>query len=147
MKGKEKCRALKELRQQIAKRNDIEIAVHECTFQGECKGTCPRCEAELSYLEKELDRRKKLGKTVAALGIALGSIGVAGSLTACAPTDFIDEITQTQGDTEATEKPTEDTERLDGEVEIIREEGYVDEPLEGAPTPEEESKKHDREEK
>lgn len=32
MKGKEKCRALKELRQQIAKRNDIEIAVHECTF-------------------------------------------------------------------------------------------------------------------
>ena len=36
MKGKEKCKALKELRQKIAEENDIEFAVSECTHQGDC---------------------------------------------------------------------------------------------------------------
>ena len=51
MNGKEKCRALKEIRRQIAEKNDIPYAVSQCTHQGNCKGTCPKCEAELRYLE------------------------------------------------------------------------------------------------
>ena len=47
MLGKKKCRILKEIRQKIADENDIPYVTHECKFQGECEGTCPRCESEL----------------------------------------------------------------------------------------------------
>lgn len=76
MKGKEKCKALKELRQKIAEENDIEYAVSECTHQGNCKGTCPKCEAELRYLERELERRTRLGKTVVLAGLSACLAGV-----------------------------------------------------------------------
>lgn len=70
MRGKEKCKILKEIRQQIALENDIEWVVDECRHKGECKGTCPKCEREVRKLERELERRRKLGKTVALVGIS-----------------------------------------------------------------------------
>lgn len=70
MNGKEKCKALKEIRQQIAQSNQIELAVSECKHQGDCRGTCPKCEAELRYLERELKLRQGLGKAVAVIGIS-----------------------------------------------------------------------------
>ena len=70
VKGKERCRILKELRQQIAQSNDIELVIEECQHQGECAGTCPRCEAEVRYLEQELAKRQKLGRAVVIAGIA-----------------------------------------------------------------------------
>lgn len=89
MTGKEKCKALKEIRQQIADNNDIPFAVSQCTHQGECKGTCPKCEAELRYLEKELERKKKFGKAVAVAGI---SAGLCSTLTACTPADAVNAL-------------------------------------------------------
>lgn len=86
MKGKAKCKALKEIRRQIAETNDIPYAVSQCTYQGDCKGTCPKCEAELKYLERELALRQSLGKAVAVTGI---SVGVCASLTACTPEDLL----------------------------------------------------------
>ena len=80
MNGKEKCRALKEIRRQIAEKNDIPYAVSQCTHQGNCKGTCPKCEAELRYLERELALRKSLGKAVAVAGISLAAMS---GLAAC----------------------------------------------------------------
>ena len=74
MKGKEKCKALKEIRKQIAESNDIEYIVSECSHKGECKGTCPKCEAEVRYLERELERRRNLGKTVVVAGIGAGIV-------------------------------------------------------------------------
>ena len=78
--GKRTCKILKEIRQQIADKNDIEYITSECHFQGECKGTCPKCEAELKFLEKELHKRKQLGKAVAVAGI---SLGIASTFSAC----------------------------------------------------------------
>lgn len=79
MLGKEKCRILKEIRQRIADENDIPYVTKECTHQGNCRGTCPRCESELKYLEQQLAARQALGKriSVAALcaGMALGAAG------------------------------------------------------------------------
>lgn len=82
MKGKEKCRILKEIRRQIAEENDIPYAVSQCTHKGDCKGTCPKCESELRYLERELAIRQGLGKVVAIAGI---SVGTCAALTACSP--------------------------------------------------------------
>lgn len=86
MKGKEKCKALKEIRRQIAEANDIAYAVSECKHQGDCLGTCPKCESELRYLEKELAVRQSLGKAVAVVGL---STGVCATMTACNITDII----------------------------------------------------------
>ena len=47
MRGRQKCKILKEIRQRIADENDIPYVTRECSYQGECTGTCPRCESEL----------------------------------------------------------------------------------------------------
>lgn len=78
--GKRKCRILKEIRAEIAKQNDIEWVVDECRHKGDCKGTCPKCEAEVVRLEKELARRQALGKAVAVVGV---SAAMTLSLAAC----------------------------------------------------------------
>lgn len=80
MNGKAKCKILREIRRRIAEENDISFITKDCTYQGECRGTCPKCEAELRFLEQQLERRRRLGKTVtlAALAASL-SLG----LTAC----------------------------------------------------------------
>ena len=72
MRGKDKCRILKQIRKKIADENEIPYVVEECKHKGECKGTCPKCEADLKMLERELSLRHKIGKTVAIAGIAAG---------------------------------------------------------------------------
>ena len=70
MNGKSKCKILKEIRSQIAAENDIAYVVSECKYQGDCSGTCPKCEAEVRYLEDELRKRQLAGKKVAVAGVA-----------------------------------------------------------------------------
>ena len=36
----------------------------KCTFEGECLGTCPKCEAELEYLENELIKKQDAGEKI-----------------------------------------------------------------------------------
>ena len=64
MKGKEKCDLLNELRQKIADENNIDFNIEKCTFEGECLGTCPKCEAELEFLENELNKKQRSGKKI-----------------------------------------------------------------------------------
>lgn len=79
MKGKEICRYLKNIRRQIAEKNHIALEIPECTFQGECRGTCPRCEAEVRFLERALAQksgwRQALSVVGVATGLAVGTIG------------------------------------------------------------------------
>ncbi len=74
MNGKDKCRILKEIRRQIAEANDIDLVIRECTHKGDCKGTCPRCEAEVRYLEEQLEKRRQGRKRVALAGISAGAV-------------------------------------------------------------------------
>ena len=80
-RGKNICKVLKDVRSKVARENDISLEIPECTFEGDCRGTCPRCEAEVRYLEQELRKRKSLGKAVTIAGIALSSMVAAG----CSP--------------------------------------------------------------
>jgi len=133
MKGKEKCKALKEIRQKIAEQNDIAFAVSECTHQGDCKGTCPKCEAELRYLERQLEIRKNLGKAVVVAGI---SAGMCAPMVACSPIESIGDAMgnlfniSTDQELEGATQPPED---LAGDVE------YIPEDVQGmeGPAPEE----------
>ena len=120
MLGKQKCKILKEIRQRIADENDIPYVTRECTFQGECKGTCPRCESELRYLEKQLALRASLGKRVAVaalcagmtMGIsACGSSAQAGSQT----TSQTSSHTQTTGQTGSDQTDSQTTTQTTGQ--------------------------------
>ena len=71
-KGKQTCKILKEIRKQIAAENDIELITSECTHKGDCAGTCPKCEAEVRYLERELEKRQRLGKAAVVAGLSIG---------------------------------------------------------------------------
>ena len=73
-KGKQTCKILKEIRRQIAAENDIELVIEECTYQGDCLGTCPKCEAEVRYLERELEKRQRMGKAAVFAGMSLGTL-------------------------------------------------------------------------
>lgn len=82
MHGKAKCKILKEIRRRIAAENEIPFVTRECTYQGSCKGTCPKCEAELRYLEQQLEKRQRLGKAVA---VSVLSLSLLTSAAACEP--------------------------------------------------------------
>ncbi len=90
MKGKRTCKILKEIRKQIAAENDIEFVTSECTYQGECAGTCPKCEVEVRYLEHELEKRQRMGKVAVISGMAIGTMFGA---TSC-----LDQIRPLEGD-------------------------------------------------
>lgn len=84
-RGKATCKILKDIRRQIAEANDIELVIKECTYQGDCAGTCPKCEAEVSYLERELARRQAMGKAVCISGIAASALfGLPAAAQECA---------------------------------------------------------------
>ncbi len=69
MNGRDKCELLNEIRQKIAEKNNIEFDFDECTFEGECSGTCPKCESELEYLEMELEKKQEKGEKIELEGI------------------------------------------------------------------------------
>ena len=77
MKGKQICKALKEIRLNIAKSNDIDYIPAECNHRGDCSGTCPQCEKEMRYIEQQLLRRQTLGKAAVVAGLALGATSIA----------------------------------------------------------------------
>ncbi len=71
-RGKDICKELKAVRKRIAEENDIPLEIKECTYNGPCKGTCPRCESEVRYLENALADRLRRGKVATVAGLALG---------------------------------------------------------------------------
>lgn len=75
-RGKQTCKILKEIRRQIAKANDIEFVTSECRYKGDCLGTCPKCEAEVRYLEQELRARSLAGRAIALSGISVASLNM-----------------------------------------------------------------------
>lgn len=131
MTGKQKCKILKEIRRQIAAQNDIRYVIEECRHQGNCRGTCPKCEWEVRMLEKELEKRRASGKKVVLAGISAGFL-----LTACAPIDAIKELISPvvhplEGDVMA--ESTDSFNGADIPGEIVADETEVLEATEGEP--------------
>jgi len=57
MRGKDKCELLKSIREQVAKRYGLEYNPTDCQHKGDCAGTCPRCDAELRDLQRQLKEK------------------------------------------------------------------------------------------
>jgi len=127
MTGKQKCKILKEIRRQIAAQNDIRYVIEECRHQGNCRGTCPKCEWEVRMLESELEKRRKSGKKVVLAGISAGFL-----LTSCSPIDTVKDLVRSvsgprQGDMMA--ETTETYAELMGETVTEEEETLAGEPV------------------
>ena len=84
VKGKSTCKLLKSIRQQIADANGISYQPKECHHKGDCAGTCPACEEEIRYLERELKARKGNGFGMKVAGIAAGICATVMPMTAAA---------------------------------------------------------------
>ena len=78
-RGRNICNTLKAIRKQIAEANGINYSPEECHFEGECKGTCPKCEQDVRDLEYELHLKEMAGKAIKVAGIAVGLV----TITAC----------------------------------------------------------------
>ena len=83
-KGRSTCKLLKSIRQQIADANGISYQPIECHHKGDCAGTCPACEEEIRYLERELKARKGNGFGMKVAGIAAGICATVMPMTAAA---------------------------------------------------------------
>lgn len=55
--GKQKCEILRRIRMEIAERYDLQYNPTECNHNGDCRGTCPKCDAELQELQRQLESR------------------------------------------------------------------------------------------
>ena len=55
--GKQKCEILRRIRMDIAERYGLRYNPSECTHGGDCSGTCPKCDAELKDLQRQLESR------------------------------------------------------------------------------------------
>ena len=131
-KGKQTCKILKEIRKQIAAENDIELVVSECTYKGDCLGTCPKCEAEVRYLERELEKRQRLGKVAVFAGMSIGTLFAA---SACgSTTDTTKQNSSCSNGTEMTQTDKDREQPLAGDVVAVRPEEtdtIIEEPLMG----------------
>lgn len=57
MNGKDKCNLLREIRKRIAAQYGLTYQPTECHHEGDCAGTCPKCDAELQDLQRELKEK------------------------------------------------------------------------------------------
>ena len=96
-RGKQTCKILKEIRRQIAEANDIEFVVSECRYKGDCLGTCPKCEAEVRYLEQQLRVRSLAGKAVSLAGISVATFAMMMPMSSAADAlrDSVDNLRDT----------------------------------------------------
>ncbi len=114
MNGKSKCKILKQIRQQIADENDIPYVTSECKYQGDCAGTCPKCEAELFFLEQELEKRRRTGKKVVLAGIAAATVvGLA-----CCAAENTDDASVTHGGAPPASSIQEETDDTSASLEM-----------------------------
>ncbi len=108
--GKKVCTSLKQVRKQIADANGIPYEITPCPHDGsQCPGTCPKCESEVRYIERELTLRRAAGKAVSLVGLSLGisAAFAANAPQASAKNDIKDSTaveTIGQNDTTATEE-------------------------------------------
>ena len=104
---------LKTIRKQVADANEIKYEPRECNYQGECRGTCPACEAEVRYIEQQLDVRRQLGMAVAIVGISAGL----SAFTGCSnKAKKVDSVSEEESKLTVGKVRVDTLERVDGDV-------------------------------
>ena len=74
MVGKDKCEFLKGIRKRMAEANGIPYEPRECTYEGECTGTCSFCEKEAAELIEILKVKEAKGAIIETDDIGIEAI-------------------------------------------------------------------------
>lgn len=114
---KEKCKRLKAIRKKLADGLGIDLKQRECTFEGECRGTCPKCRQEEEALNRAL-----LGKA-AAVVVSAGML-----LTGCQGESEIHEL---DGDIGPGYDESETIIELEGDIDLGYDESETIDELDG----------------
>lgn len=77
-KGKKLCNYLRDVRKEIADANEIDYNPTPCTHEGDCMGTCPKCEAEVRHIENGLRLRRLAGKAITIVGLSVAMASCSG---------------------------------------------------------------------
>ena len=117
-RNKAKCERLKQIRKQLADRIGVDLHQSECTYRGECKGTCPKCAHEEKQLNQALAAKGMLVAGLATLSLGLAGCGnqygdLEGEIETVGPEST--EMISTES-TDITEAGTEEVIELEGDV-------------------------------
>lgn len=130
-KHREKCNHLKEIRKSMADSLGVELHQTVCTFEGDCKGTCPKCEKEERALAKALLKGTTVAASAAVLltGCSVGPYQTEG--VAPAP-EYYEDIDGGLEEVELLGEATlpDETDEWEGKIDAIELEGdvaYIDE--------------------
>ena len=94
---------LKRVRLELAKANGIDYNPTVCNHQGECSGTCPKCEAELAELTRQI-KEKKSAKVIGVAPLKIVATAVVAStlaLASCQDGDMEGDVEVPKSDTTA----------------------------------------------
>ncbi len=121
MNHKEKCKALKKVRKNIADVLGVDLHQTECTYAGDCPGTCPKCKQEEMILNKAI----LTGSAVAASSLLLTGC----ELPAPISNDIAGEVSVYNGSEDMGDMslPPEDDPSYTG----VDDDSIIDEPLMG----------------
>ena len=119
-RNKAKCERLKQLRKQLADRIGVDLHQSECTYRGECKGTCPKCAHEEKQLNQALAAKGMLVAGLATLSLGLAGCGnqygdLEGEIETIGSEAESSEMISTES-TDITEEGTEEVIELEGDV-------------------------------
>lgn len=117
-RNKAKCERLKQIRKQLADRIGVDLHQSECTYRGECKGTCPKCAHEEKQLNQALAAKGMLVAGLATLSLGLAGCGnqygdLEGEIETIGSEST--EMISTES-TDITEEGTEEVIELEGDV-------------------------------
>ena len=85
---KEKCKELKKVRAKIAADLGVELHQTECTYEGYCSGTCPKCKSEEMKLNMAIMKKQLESADIKRRAAAAGITTMAAlCLTGCSVTD------------------------------------------------------------
>lgn len=101
MKGKDKCEFLKGIRKRMAELNGIPYEPRECTYEGDCTGTCPFCEKEAADLMAELKKREAEGVEIQTDDFCIEAINIMHREPDSLPDNMLEKLANPDTRTEA----------------------------------------------
>ena len=122
MTGRERCDRLKAIRAALAERLGVDLHQTECHYEGECRGTCPKCKQEERILNEALMCAGKVVAGAAAITASLAACSLGGGKpvsTGGGGNDLSGDIAQIDepgGKTDTGKSGGDDIVELDGEV-------------------------------
>ena len=133
---KEKCKQLMKIRKIMADKLGVDLHQRECTFEGKCSGTCPKCKQEEEILNKAILQRTVAAGVVTTMGVSMVGCSINNkddvSLNNSISTNTIEEQHQViETTTNTPEKPIvthiqDETKNVKNENSSITVDNYID---------------------